>query len=285
MSALIGLIKARKNRLITAILRLAVTVAAAVVAIPLTIYAVTFSAGLALTGMIPVFAVYSTFLQRGYDQLIHDVAMQNAHVILGIDRAGVVGEDGETHQGLFDVSMLNSIPGATVFSPCYYDGLKSSLSCAIYDSEGLVAVRYPRGSEGDRPSDYGAENVDFDIYGDPDSDTLLVTYGRLFCEAVKAQKLLKEQGRNICIMKLCRIKPIDITAVGIARGFKNIYFFEEGMRSGSVADMLRDKLDDMGFGGSYHVKAVDNAFVQHASVESSLKKLGLDAESMAEAMR
>ncbi len=248
-------------------------------------HAVTFSSGLALSGMLPVFAVYSTFLQRGYDQLIHDAAMQRAHLVLAIDRAGVVGEDGETHQGLFDVSMLNSIPSTTIFSPCYYDGLRNSLSAALYDTEGLVAVRYPRGGEGEKPADYTTEDLNYDIYGDKNADTLLITYGRLFSEAVKAREILKKQGKDVCILKLCRIKPIDPSAVEFAEGHKDIYFFEEGTRSGSVADAFRDMLDDKGYDGSYRVRAVDNIFVQHASVQNTLKKLGLDSGSMAEAIR
>lgn len=248
-------------------------------------HAVTFASGLAVSGMLPVFAVYSTFLQRGYDQLIHDAAMQGAHLTLAIDRAGVVGEDGETHQGLFDVSMLNSIPGSTVYSPCYFDGLRNSLTAAIYTADSLAAVRYPRGGESDRPDGYETENINYDIWGDKESDTLIVTYGRLFTEAVKARDIVKENGRDICILKLCRIKPIDPAAVEFAKGFKRILFFEEGMRSGSVADIMRDKLDELGYDGSFTIRAIDNVFVQHASVQSSLKTLGLDADSMAEAVR
>lgn len=244
-------------------------------------HAVTFASGLALSGMLPVFAVYSTFLQRSYDQLIHDASMQNSHLVLAIDRAGIVGEDGETHQGLFDVSMLNAIPDTTVYSPCYFDGLESSLTSALFDCDGLVAVRYPRGSEGEKPDDYTVENINYDIYGNKNADTLLVTYGRLFSEAVKARALLQEQGKDICILKLCRIKPIDSEAVRFAAGFSKIHFFEEGMRSGSVADSFRNLLDNIGYTCSYHVTAVDNIYVQHASVKSTLKVLGLDAQSMA----
>ena len=245
-------------------------------------HAVTFSAGLALTGMLPVFAVYSTFLQRGYDQLIHDAAMQNAHMVLAIDRAGVVGEDGETHQGLFDVSMLNAIPNCTVYSPCYFEGMENTLTAALFETEGLAAVRYPRGGEGYRPEGYTAESVNYDIVGEHDAPVLLVTYGRLFSETAKAQELLKARGVNACILKLCRIKPIDKQAIAFAAGFERIYFFEEGMRSGSVADNLRDQLQKSGWNGAYRVRAVDDTFVQHASVSATLRNLGLDAESMAD---
>ena len=243
-------------------------------------HAVTFAAGMAVGGMLPVFAVYSSFLQRGYDQMIHDAAMQWAHVVIGVDRAGIVGEDGETHQGVFDVAMMNAIPGVSILSPCYFDGLKTSLSAALYEIEGVVAVRYPRGSEGFRPEDYPQESVNYDIYGDKNADTLLITYGRLFTEALKARELLAEQGKNICILKLCQIKPVDPEAVKFAAGFENICFFEEGMHSGSVAETVRRLLDDAGYQGHYAVRAIDDKYVHHAPIASILNKLGLDAQGM-----
>lgn len=245
-------------------------------------HAVTFASGLAVSGLLPVFAVYSTFLQRGYDQLIHDASMQNARLVLAIDRAGVVGEDGETHQGLFDISMLNAIPNTTVYSPCFFEGMENALTKALFEDEGVAAVRYPRGEEGFRPDGYGQEDLSFDVYGDEDADVLLVTYGRLFSEAAQAYELLKKQGKKLCVLKLCRIKPIDKDAVKIAKKYKKIFFFEEGMRSGSVADSLRDLLEEEGWSGSYHVTAVEDEYVPHASVKSALKTLGLDAQSMAE---
>ena len=246
-------------------------------------HAVTFASGLAVSGMLPVFAVYSTFLQRSYDQLIHDASMQDAHLVLAVDRAGIVGEDGETHHGIFDVSMLNAIPHTTVYSPCYFDGLENALTAALFEDRGLVAVRYPRGSEGEKPPGYPSESINYDIFGDRDADTLLITYGRLFNEAAAARGLLKRQKKDLCILKLCRIKPIDDEAVQFAAGFKKICFFEEGMRSGSVADVFRSMLEERGFEGSYHVRAVEDQYVQHASVKSALKTLGLDAHAMAEA--
>lgn len=243
-------------------------------------HAVTFSAGMAVGGMLPVFAVYSSFLQRGYDQIIHDAAMQWAHVVLGVDRAGIVGEDGETHQGVFDVAMLNAIPGVSILSPCYFDGLKSSLSTALYDIEGVVAVRYPRGSEGYRPDGYTQESVNYDIFGDRNADALLVTYGRLFSEAAKARENLLDQGVNVCILKLCQIKPIDPEAVRFAAGFDKVFFFEEGMLSGSAAETMRQMLDDQDFKGHLHIRAIDNKYLHHAPAASILNRLGLDAQGM-----
>ena len=243
-------------------------------------HAVTFAAGMAVSGALPVFAVYSTFLQRGYDQLIHDVAMQNAHVVFAVDRAGVVGEDGETHQGVFDVSMMNSIPGMTVLSPCYFDGLRRSLNTALYRVDGSVALRYPRGGEGYRPASYNDESVDFDLYGGDDVDVLIVTYGRLFSQAAKAADELNARGIGASVLKLCRIKPIDPAAVILASHYKRIYFFEEGMLNGSVALSFKELLDKNGFSGTFSITAVDGEFIPHASVARTLEKLGLDSDSM-----
>ena len=245
-------------------------------------HAVTFGCGLASKGMRPVFAVYSTFLQRAYDQLIHDAALGNNHLVLAVDRAGIVGSDGETHQGVFDVSMLNSIPGATIYSPTYFDGLKSSLKSAIYVDGGLVSVRYPRGGELYRPKDYTHESVDFDIYGSEDCDMLIVTYGRLFSYALRAKEALSKDGIEVCILKLCRIKPINPQAIEFARGFKGVWFFEEGILNGGIARTFSDMLTLGGFEGSYHIRAIRDGFVKQMSVDEALHMLRLDAEGMAE---
>ncbi len=248
-------------------------------------HAITFASGMAVGGMLPVFAVYSSFLQRGYDQIIHDAAMQWAHIVIGVDRAGIVGEDGETHQGVFDVTMLNAIPGVSILSPCYYDGLKASLSTALYDIEGVVAVRYPRGSEGYRPDAYTEESVNYDIVGDRSAAVLLVTYGRLFSEAAKAAEKLKKDGVNVCILKLCRVKPLDPEAIDFALDFQKICFFEEGMRSGSISETMRRMLSERGYTGSYKSRAVCDKYIHHASISATLSHLGLDADGMCAMVR
>lgn len=248
-------------------------------------HAITFASGMAVGGMLPVFAVYSSFLQRGYDQIIHDAAMQWAHIVIGVDRAGIVGEDGETHQGVFDVTMLNAIPGVSILSPCYYDGLKASLSTALYDIEGVVAVRYPRGSEGYRPDAYTEESVNYDIVGDRSAAILLVTYGRLFSEAAKAAEKLKKDGVNVCILKLCRVKPLDPEAIDFALDFQKIFFFEEGMRSGSISETMRRMLSERGYTGSYKSRAVCDKYIHHASISATLSHLGLDADGICAMVR
>lgn len=243
-------------------------------------HAVTFSCGLSVGNLIPVFAVYSTFLQRSYDQILHDAAIQNLHIVLAIDRAGIVGEDGETHQGVFDVAFLNTIPNVTVFSPSSFTELECMLYSAIYDTQSVAAVRYPRGSELYIPQDYCCENTDYTFYGDINSENLIITYGRLFSYACIAKESLEKQGIQVCILKLNVIKPINSDAVKKSLNFNNCYFFEEGIKNGGVGEIFGFMLYQSGYKGNYSLTAIED-YVQQAKTESALQKLGLDAESMA----
>ena len=241
-------------------------------------HAVTFAAGMAAQGMIPVFAVYSSFLQRSYDELIHDAAAQKLHIVLGVDRAGIVGEDGETHQGVFDVAMLYPIPCATVYSPCYFDELKADLDRAIYHDDGIAAVRYPRGGEPPRPEGFRPGAL-FTTYGSG-KDAVLITYGRLFAHAAQALSVLKDKGIDITVLKLERIRPIPEEAVETAAAFKRVYFFEEGMEHGGVGESFFMALRDQGFTGSYELTGIKDKFVAQATVEQTLEELGIDCTGM-----
>ena len=243
-------------------------------------HAVTFAGGLAAGGMIPVFAVYSTFLQRGYDQIIHDAALQGLKIVLAIDRAGIVGEDGETHQGVFDVSFLNSIPNMSIYAPSYFDEVGRMMKDAIYTQEGVCAVRYPRGGEGPKPKDFVSKGLDYDVYGTQDCKIALITYGRLFSEAIVAKEKLKRQGVDICIIKLNKIKPIDKGVVKIAKNFKMVYFFEEGMLIGGIGEHLSYLMQENGYKGEYQIIAIEDKFIEHASVASILHRLKLDSDGM-----
>ncbi|MBE6822539.1 1-deoxy-D-xylulose-5-phosphate synthase [Caproiciproducens sp. LBM24188] len=242
-------------------------------------HAVTFSGGLAAGGVLPIFAVYSSFLQRGYDQIIHDVAIQRVKAVFAIDRAGIVGEDGETHQGIFDVAFLNSIPGITVYSPSYYDELYYAFDQALYHCEGAAAVRYPRGKQMFRPYDFKSSCNAFDLYGDEKSAYILVTYGRLFSFACKAISLLKEKGISVRILKLNRIKPIDSQVVQSLLGAKKVFFFEEAIAQGGIGEHLHHLLSTAGFNGKFLLRAIEN-FVPHATMLESLENLGLTEKGM-----
>lgn len=243
-------------------------------------HAVTFASGLSAGGMIPVFAVYSTFLQRCFDQLVHDCALQRRKTVIAVDRAGFVGEDGETHQGLFDVPIARSIPNTTVYSPATYAEMNKAFYNAFYKDENLVVVRYPRGCMPDNIEEE-TEIGDYSVIGNHDAKTALVTYGRLYFNALKAQKMLADKGIDIKIIKLNKIKPLPADAVNAASDCKNVFFFEEGMRCGGVAEEFAARLLEKGYGGKYSITAVDCEFVSHASVARLMEKYSMSPGKMA----
>ena len=238
-------------------------------------HAVTFASGLSKTGMKPVVALYSTFLQRAYDQILHDGALQGQKLVLAIDRAGFVGEDGETHQGLYDAAFLASIPQITVYSPATYHELRQDMYNALYVDAGLVAVRYPRGSEPEFPADFKLSGGSFDLYGPEDAPTAVVTYGRVSAYAMQAAA-----GLLVRVVKLGRIKPVDPAAVEAVLRCGAVYFFEEGVRSGGVGEAFALQLLERGFAGKYSLTAVPDCFVAQASVDAQLRRYGLDTESI-----
>ncbi|MGN1481673.1 1-deoxy-D-xylulose-5-phosphate synthase [Porcipelethomonas sp.] len=241
-------------------------------------HAVTFCAGLASMGKLPVFAVYSSFLQRAVDQLIHDVAIGKNHVVLGIDRAGIVGEDGETHQGIFDVPLLTSIPGTVIYSPSCYEELKVCLNEALYNCSGLACVRYPRGND---CSSFDKDNLntEFTLTENEGSEILLISYGRIFDELYKAYTLLNNENISCDILKLTKIFPIESRIIEKALKYKKIIFFEESSVNGSIAEFFGNDLLLCGFSGEYHIRGIEG-FVKQATVKSILERLGLDCDSM-----
>ena len=246
-------------------------------------HAVTFSAGLASMGMIPVFAVYSSFIQRAYDQLIHDVAISGMHVVLGIDRAGIVGEDGETHQGMFDVPMLTSIPNTAIYSPSCYAELKMGLKKALYDEKGLAAVRYPRGQD-NSTFDKSHLNTEYTFTEIQNSDMLLITYGRIYDELYKAQSILNGDGIFCDLLKLTKIFPIEKEVIKRALKYKKIIFFEESFGFGGISEIFSSLLMENGFTGSYS-RVTANGFIKQASAASCLDKIGLSLDKMLEYVR
>lgn len=239
-------------------------------------HAVTFASGLSKNGMKPVFAVYSTFLQRCYDQLIHDVALQKQKVLLAVDRAGFVGEDGETHHGLFDVAFLGTVPGMKVYSPCNFNLLEADLKNALYSEETAVAVRYPRGTENENTKELKNVSFDYSVYGDEKSKTAIVTYGRITAEAIEAVKEIKDAF----LVSLNLIKPIPEGVIDLLLGRKRVFFFEEGQKSAGVAEKLGITLLEKGYKGKYSITAVEDKFVEQASVNELLSKYGLNKEAM-----
>lgn len=243
-------------------------------------HAITFAGGLAAGDMVPIFAVYSSFLQRGYDQIIHDVALQKLKVVFAVDRCGLIGEDGETHQGIFDVPFLNSIPNVTIYCPSFLDELDEMLSDAVNNCKNVAVVRYPRGGQPLKPANYKYTGNTFDYYGDDNADILIVTYGRLFSYACQARLKLLKSNKKVCIMKLNTIKPLDNKTVSFASNYKKIFFFEECIRAGGVGEYFGCRLSECGFNGKYVLHAIDNVFVKHASVDAQLKMFSLDVDGM-----
>lgn len=241
-------------------------------------HAVTFAASLAKQGFLPVFAVYSSFLQRAYDQLMHDVAISEAHVVLGIDRAGVVGEDGETHHGMFDVGFISTVPGAVIYSPSCYDELYLCMKRAMYEDTGLACVRYPRGSD-HTEFDKTALNSDYTHISGKKTDILLISYGRIYDYMFKAHKIAQEEGINCDMLKLTRIFPIDKMIVTIAMSYKKIIFFEEAYDMGSISQQLGTLLMENGYRGSYK-RITAKGFIKQASMNAQLENLGLSTEAM-----
>ncbi len=243
-------------------------------------HAVTFAGGLATGGMIPVCAIYSSFLQRSYDQIIHDAAIQQVKLVLAIDRAGIVGEDGETHQGVFDAAFLNTIPNVTIFAPAYYDELHENLKEALFDVPGVSAVRYPRGKSLYRPHTYQYDCKGWSLYGCKTPIILLVTYGRLFSFTAKACELLEQKGYSVAVLKLNRIKPIEEDVYQTAMQAGSVYFFEEGIEAGGIGEHFIAQLIQKGYRGHVFLRGIGDFFVHHASMEESLHDLGLDEQSI-----
>jgi len=234
-------------------------------------HAVTYCAGLSVGGMIPFFAVYSTFLQRAYDQIIHDCAIANLPVKFLVDRAGIVGEDGETHQGIFDVSFLSGIPNMNIYSPCYYDELTKMIEETSKNDE-LCAIRYPRGKQSAKPP----LNFDGDYTVVGSGKTLVITYGRLFSNVYGAVK----DNEDFTVLKLNKIFPLSHEVIEKAKEYGKIYIYEEGIRQGGIGEHIISRLSDVNYSGSVKLIAIDGEFVPAATVESSYKKYHFDVESI-----
>jgi len=242
-------------------------------------HAVTMSAALAKEGMIPVCAIYSTFLQRAYDMIIHDVALSNLHVVFAVDRAGITGEDGETHQGVFDVNYLCHIPNLTVLCPANYSELKSALYSAVNDFDSPVVIRFPRGSEGEYEDNKIASNYVVEI----GKDLTIVAYGAMINNAKKTCDILKERNISATLIKLNKICPIELSEIiQSVNSTGNLVVLEDCMSEGCVGQRVVSKLMEMGI-NNFKIKLfnVKDKFVKHGTVTELHKYLGLDSENVA----
>ncbi len=246
-------------------------------------HAVTFAAGLSMGGLKPVFVVYSSFLQRAYDQILHDVCLQNLDVVFCIDRAGLVGEDGETHQGIFDISYLSHMPNMTVLSPCNYNELLKMLEFATLEHKGPVAIRYPRGNMEfvyDNPSLFSLSKADVIAKG---SDAAIVFAGHMGKIAKEAYDKLKEMGKEIALINLRTLFPLDEEHIKeILCDTDVVLTLEDGVLRGGIGELIVSILKDTG--KEVIIKAHKNGIVEHGAVDELYKLSGLDAESVVSAI-
>lgn len=240
--------------------------------------AVSMAGGMAKQGMIPVFAVYSTFLPRAYDMMIHDAALSNLHVVFAIDRAGLVGDDGETHHGVFDVAFLDTVPGMTVLAPSSFAELRQMLEYAVLELDGPVAIRYPRGGEGDFHENYAASPA---AVLRPGRDATLVAYGAMVQEVCKAAELLAQDGIQAEIIKLNTITPLPTQLVlESVKKTGVLLVAEDCVSGGSVGERLAACLEQAGVPARTALCNLGTQFTTHGSVPQLRRLLELDAEGI-----
>ena len=245
-------------------------------------HAVTFAAGLASQGMLPVVAIYSTFFQRAYDQMIHDVNLMKLNVVFAVDRAGLVPADGETHQGIYDPGYFSQI-GIPTFSPSNYAELEYWLEQLIKTMQGPRAIRYARGEEKPALAALGCTGNPYDfIRRTADACTVLVSYGAESEEILRAADLLEQQGVAADCCKLVQIFPLPEGLCEELSHYRTILFAEEAVTSGGIGQQLCTALHQTGWRGTFLLRGVDNTHLLHATVPQLREDQGLDAPALAE---
>jgi len=244
-------------------------------------HAVTMAAGLAANGIVPVVALYSSFLQRAYDQVIHDVALQNLHVVFAVDRAGLVGNDGETHQGVFDESFLIQIPNMTVMAPADYRELENMLEFAVNEFDGPVAIRYPRGSLKDYINkSYAKIENGKGVVVEEGRDITIAASGKMVITALNAREILKKSNIDAEVLNLRFVKPLDEKMLlKSVNKTKKAVIIDEAPPCGSVAvnikAILPNTVDVM-------LKTLPDKFIKQGSIEELLKENRMDSQSIAD---
>ena len=239
-------------------------------------HAVSMAGGMAKQGLIPVVAIYSTFLQRSYDMLLQDIAMLGLHAVFAVDRAGLVGEDGETHHGVFDVGFLRQVPGMILLCPGSCAELSQMLSWAVRDHNGPVAIRYPRGGDRGFSQSHWDGTSHWSLHRQG-ADVLLITYGTLITNVLEAAQLLEQRGIRAGVLRAMALTDLDAAAIRQHLGSCRRVFVAEEVMSGSgirgeIAAMLPE----------CHVTGTDlgNRYVTHGSVKELYQQYGLDAQSL-----
>ncbi|WP_300282359.1 1-deoxy-D-xylulose-5-phosphate synthase [Peptacetobacter sp.] len=249
-------------------------------------HAVAFSAGLAKNGMKPYFAVYSSFLQRGYDQILHDVCITNKNVTFLIDRAGLVGNDGETHHGEFDLSYLNSVPGITVMAPKDTKELMSMMDLSL-EIDGPCAIRYPRGNSYELGiGEYGKiEKGRYEILKSGD-ETVILAIGDMVKNSIEAAKILEKEGINIGVVNARFLKPIDEKILDeIVKKYKNIVTVENNIIVGGFGSRILQYISEKGYNNKVINIALPEKFIPHGSCEELQELAGISSEKIIERIK
>lgn len=248
-------------------------------------HAVTMAGGLSRLGITPVFAVYSSFLQRGYDQILHDICLQNLHVVFCIDRAGIVGEDGETHQGVYDTAFLSHMPNMTILAPSDYSELESMLSYAVNDHNGPIAIRYPK-----TPVIDGAHSSPV-LFGKgeifvPGGDVLILSSGDMLGRAVETRKILRQDRISAMVINLRFLKPLDAELIVSNTVGKNlIVTMENAVMPGSASESIISLLHANGINTPAIAFAFPDMPIPHGSAEELFEHYGMTASQMAEEIK
>lgn len=244
-------------------------------------HAVTFAAGLAKAGIKPVVAIYSTFLQRSYDQIVHDVALQKLHVVLAIDRAGLVGEDGETHQGLYDISFLNHVPNMTIVAPCDYTEFENMLEYAVSKFNGPIAIRYPRGS-GQRQLAPGSEiRHGKGVKLLSGSDISIIAIGNMVGTALNVAEILKNKGISAEVINARFVKPLDDKLIlESAAKTGMVVTFEDNLAKGGFGSSILELINKNGFKARTTIFGFPDMPILHGSRKELFEKYGLDKDTL-----
>ena len=245
-------------------------------------HAMTFACGLATEGYVPVFAVYSTFVQRAFDQLLHDAALQNLHVIVMLDRAGLVANDGATHHGIFDSAFISEIPNVTFYSPNSFDSLYECFDKAL-KANGPIVIRYPKGCECNVGNFNKCDGFEYLDIGE-NVKNAIVTYGRLTDNAIESANICREQSVGVRVISITRLSPLPIDElVYKLNDINNIVFAEEGIKNGGVGQRLCSAMAEKGVlkNKNFKIKAIDNVFPQHGSNDELLNLLSLSPRDIA----
>ena len=250
-------------------------------------HAVTFAGGMAAGGAMPVVSIYSSFLQRGYDNLIHDVAIGKYHVVFAVDRAGIVAGDGATHQGVFDISYLTAVPNMTLLSPSSYDELEKMLCYAVDKHDAPIAIRYPRGREA-RSIDNGEFVLSKASVVKEGCDITILAEGQSVATALAAADILSEKGISAEVIDARTIKPLDFeTVFESAAKTGKLYTIEENLRRGGMGEMISAEAKVRGLTFDLVIKAIEDEFITHGTIADlndfygfTPEKIARDAERM-----